>query len=648
MSVLLRLAAGCALLAACKVDISSKTSCNVDADCLPGDVCRAKRCGSAKGGSGTGGGGTGGGSTSGSAGTNDAGGDVPPPRMCPTSLVNACPADADAGTRCEQTYCGGRLSQYGIMNQLLVNYRILDPDNKFSDSYRAAIRAGAAAWGRVSDGFVTLKDCDTLCTGKFIDVVPGDEDGLQNPDDPEPRLPMPADSGGRVSPHRIAHQWGHALGLSHTYQRADRDRYMGFDPVVWCASGGAGLPPLCAAGPGNPPGLPAVTTGTFGVFDGKSKMNGLRSEGICGTEEPDEGSGEPTIGDISALAELFFGAYGAWSPFRPVSPDQGDYQLAPGVDPTGSPQIAEVDYANPEIFVRGTDDHIYTTTRSDLLTSQTATWNQWTMPFADDVDADPSVVFAWLASPPTLFLTVRSKQDGQIYLRARRGTTWGDRISLGAPSVGAASAPALAVQSPDTLAVFVRGGDGLIYWLSCSDATDDCAVSVTQNAWTALPPPPSPPGIFVGKPAALWPLDNSGLTVAAVRDTRAVFMMRGLDTGVTSWAPVNPITSDLAPDDPGIAIAIRPEPGYLDFFGRNSRHLLVDDTALSSDSPIGGVLASPPAAVAIHYSTIVRTDVTAIIDDHGHPGVWWRYHDPNYQAPCYYNSPMTCLTCGLP
>jgi hypothetical protein len=61
---------------------------------------------------------------------------------------------------------------------------------------------------------------------------------------------------------------------------------------------------------------------------------------------------------------------------------------------------------------------------------------------------------------------------------------------------------------------------------------------------------------------------------------------------------------------------------------------------------IGGVLVSPPAVAAI-YQASIRTDVAAIIDDHGHPGVWWRYNDGQYKVPCYYNQPGACLACGL-
>ena len=647
MSVALRLGVAlAALVSACTLNLAGKTACSHDTDCLPGYSCVSNHCKPDSGGGGTAGGGNGG-----NTGTIDGGTDTSPPRICPTSPVTACPA-ADPGTSCEETFCGGPLWRNGVLNSVLVPYRILDPGGMFSPSYRTAIRAGATAWARASSGLVTFQDCGSLCSGRFISVVPGDGDGITNPDAAQPSLPMPVvGSGGRVSPHRIAHQWGHVLGLSHTYERVDRDRYVAFDPDVWCPPGGSGLPPRCAAGPQGAPGLPAVTTGTFGVFDEKSKMNGFPSEGICGAAQPDEDSGEPTIGDVSAVAELFFGVATTWSPFRPIgrspSPNQPlDYQLAPGVDPMGSPALAEVDYASPEIFVRGTDDRVYTTSRRNPLNASTADWLDWTA-VGEDVDADPAVVFALNQTPAPLFLAVRSRGDGNLVLSARRGGTWGPWASLAAPPSGAASAPALASESPSSLDVFVRGGDGLIYRLACTDAQNDCAGSASgPDAWTALPAPPS--GIFVGKPSALWMLDANGLTVAAIRDDRVAMMINRVDIGGSDWVAADNFNAYLALDDPspGVAITMSSTPQDMVFFGRNPQGLLVSESQQSKFFPIGGMLASPPGVVSVYHGA-VRTDVAAIIVDHGRPGVWWRYNDAAYAAPCYYNRPGTCGECGL-
>jgi hypothetical protein len=196
--------------------------------------------------------------------------------------------------------------------------------------------------------------------------------------------------------------------------------------------------------------------------------------------------------------------------------------------------------------------------------------------------------------------------------------------------------------------VLVRGGDGLIYQLACADALDDCAASAAQpNAWKALPPPPAQ-RIFVGKPSAIWSLDDNGLIVASVLDDRTAVYITGIDTTTGAWISASNINRDLASDDPdpGVAITILKTPRDVAFFARNRQGLLVNETLGSTFFPLGGVLASPPSAVGV-YNGAVRTDVAAIIDDHGHPGVWWRYKDDAYDAPCYYNSLTTCRQCGL-
>ena len=107
---------------------------------------------------------------------------------------------------------------------------------------------------------------------------------------------------------------------------------------------------------------------------------------------------------------------------------------------------------------------------------------------------------------------------------------------------------------------------------------------------------------------------------------------------------------ELSRDDPqpGVAITMSWIPGELDILAANHQGLLFADSLQGKAFPIGGVLASPPSAVAIYGNGgLVRTDVAAIIVDHGFPGVWWRYHDGNYVPPCHYNSPGTCLQCGL-
>jgi hypothetical protein len=40
--------------------------------------------------------------------------------------------------------------------------------------------------------------------------------------------------------------------------------------------------------------------------------------------------------------------------------------------------------------------------------------------------------------------------------------------------------------------------------------------------------------------------------------------------------------------------------------------------------------------------------IAALIDDHGHPGVWLKYYGVSggFQPGCNYNAPGTCAQCG--
>ena len=75
------------------------------------------------------------------------------------------------------------------------------------------------------------------CLGRFVTIVPGDGDGIVDPVALEQVVPMPVPAGPQASLplHRIAHQWGHVVGLDDAYKRADRDPYVSFDPAVCVA-----------------------------------------------------------------------------------------------------------------------------------------------------------------------------------------------------------------------------------------------------------------------------------------------------------------------------------------------------------------------------------------------------------------------------
>jgi hypothetical protein len=185
-----------------------------------------------------------------------------------------------------------------------------------------------------------------------------------------------------------------------------------------------------------------------------------------------------------------------------------------------------------------------------------------------------------------------------------------------------------------------------MYVLNCADPATMCATSAARaDAWTALPSEPSG-RTFIGKPSADYQPDG-WLMVEAVADDRAARLIGGYlgsfryDSG---WIPQ---AIDLDPADPEPGVAIQLVGANRSLFARNQRHALVTtDGNEIVYPPMGGVLASVPAQVIAPHG-VSRMDVAALIADHGHPGVWWKFFSfDGYTAPCNYNAPGTCAQCG--
>jgi len=567
--------------------------------------------------------------------------------MCSATAVAAACPEPPGHPGCERIFCGGRLwrNQTGVDG--LITYRIDDPAGQFSDAYKSAIRGAADAWTAAREGFAKFKECQD-CSGRSLTVVPGTGDGIVISSRNEELLPMPVVAGFPVTVHRIAHEWGHAIGLGHTYERADRDRHVRFDPAVWCGPQRSGLPPRCALGP-DEPGFPPVPSDTFGVYDELSKMNGFAIDGICGDGEPDPASGMPTDGDGSAVQELYMGRLAYWAPFQPITRSNAptappDYQLADGVDPVGSPAITEWTAPAVEIFVRGTDGSVYAT-RNELLGLQFMRWAQWEVVAGAGTDADPAVV---LADASTLHLVVRAPSDQSIRLSTRANGTWGPWKSLGAPSVGAASAPAISARANRSPSVTVLGRDGLLSVLTCSDPT--CStITGGFGAWSRMPSPP--PGALRSKPAMTFISSGTLLVTAVGSDDNAWVIgsdTSGVSFSASVWSRRTTLSLRAADPNPGVAIQ-----AYLDdyaIFARNPRGRLVNSQA-TYQVVQGGILTGPPAATSAR-SGQPWAHVAALIDDHGHPGVWVKWYgeaapgQQTYDPPCNYNQPGTCGQCG--
>jgi hypothetical protein len=648
--------------ASCSLNLNGKNACVTNVDCSNGWTCVNRQCRLAQGSAQDAGSDPHdasadhhdassdqpSGATHGDSSTDAAGsGSLPPSQgTCDAGPVTECPGPPPNG-QCQQVYCGGRLWRDSLQALTgYIPYRIHDPNGLFSDAYKSAIRDSASAWTKATGGLITFAECSN-CTGRFISVVPGPGDGVDESADWEQLLPLPIDSAAPdVIPwHRIAHQWGHAIGLDDMYRRPDRDRYTSFDPAVWCRNG-ASLPATCASsGPAQQPGSPPIASGTFGPYDELSVMNGVPSDGVCdgATAEPD--SAQPTMGDASAVTELYLGAAGPWSPFQPiarsVAPDEPlDYQLAPGVDPVGGPAIAEWTAPSVDIAVRGSDGNVYETW-NDLLGTTFLDWAEWKV-IADHVDADPALVFG---GEDALYLVVRSAVDGSIRLRTRTTGVWGRWGSLGAPPEGAASAPTIIVP-PDgqSLSVFVRSADDLIYQLDCQDPATMCAASAAAaNAWTPLPAPTV--GGFVGKPAATWLADGGPIVSAIGADDTAWIIAPTSDPYDWGTWVQGPLSVSSQDPDPSVALASSGGFSDLDLLVRDPNGFVLQAVLGGGQAELGGMPLAALGAVGTARGD-VRTDIVALINDHGRPGVWWKFLSPQYTPPCNYNAPGTCAQCG--
>jgi hypothetical protein len=155
---------------------------------------------------------------------------------------------------------------------------------------------------------------------------------------------------------------------------------------------------------------------------------------------------------------------------------------------------------------------------------------------------------------------------------------------------------------------------------------------------------------LIGKPTAAWqPNDFMMLVVAVTTDRKAIIMGRDRSF-VGEWINI-PVDPELDPNDPDPSVSVQMSgDAYAwdwDFYARNARHQLVNVPPQVFYPPLGGVLASAPAAT-ISRAGPPRVNVAALIDDHGRPGVWWRFRDDagNYRPPCNYNAPGACAQCG--
>jgi hypothetical protein len=428
-----------------------------------------------------------------------------------------------------------------------------------------------------------------------------------------------------VTAERVAHELGHVLGLPDIWQRPDRDRYLKLSESAFCGGDPGWNAAKCLVSEPQPWSRPyRPTTGLFGPFDTESAMN-LAGPEVCETVEPSRSRDLPTELDRAAVIELYRTADG-WSPFSTLGRDVGAGQplentLAPGVTLVGSPALASTGYPRLIAYVLGSDHQLYYKI-TNWEDSHYGDWSDWAT-LGCCFDSEPAVA-SWSA----LRLDVFARDDaGDIRWLYWDGATdvvssW---ISLTPPNVGAASAPVVVSNAPNHLDLFVRGGDGGLYWRRY--------VGAWEPDWKRLGEE-----TVVGKPAVAMRVDGTVEVVLATGDgaLRHQTFRQGSSAGQTLDGPIAPGTSP--------TLVVAGDALHL-LVSTASHHLaerILEGTSWGPWRDLGGLISGSPSALGSLGRREVH--VAAAVPEGGNDGVWVR----SWPAvrPCY--AEAACGTCAEP
>lgn len=552
----------------------------------------------------------------------------PAPEMSCISECEKCSSDCTAGR-----YCMNRLWPMGI-----IPYRIvMDPvpevtasdcdrevPEPFNRDFASAIRARAAEWTADTNSVVQFVECPTAsCNGflRFVSFVPSCMSQAYTTGQTATGNQYVALE--KDEPEHIAHEMGHVVGFPHTFEREDRDHYVEFSNTAFCINGADEdknerlwkcILPSVSPNPAYPPLAP----GSFGPYDEESVMNYING-GICENNEVEPDAAGPVTARDGASAIEMYRTVDGWSPFVSLGKNSNpytplDYQLAPGVNVIGSPAVATWGLPELHAFARGSNSHLYWA-RKLVVGATFFGWSLW-QDIGSGIQSDAAAV-----SRASGELAVAVRKDGAIRLLEYAAGTWGAWQSVGSPSTGIASAPAIASWGPGSMSVFVRDGN--------DELMSRTRTSAGWGAWTKRGT-----GTFQGKPTAVsW---GPG---------RIDVFVRGLDNALW-WIPFSNgwgNYASLGGSFVGSPAVAAPTPGRLDVFVRGNDQRLWSKQLTGSTwtgfFPLGGHLNGDPAAVG-HDNLEPTVEILAPILDHGAHGVWWKWS--SYDRPCYHGDCAVC------
>jgi hypothetical protein len=352
-----------------------------------------------------------------------------------------------------------------LFHQIAYRFAGVYPGCEDTSCFVGRVRAAVAQWAVKTDNVNALSEDDLGLAVVYLTVVqqPGacHTEGL---DGPTPAVWLDPDPASGCDEAAYLHVFGHAIGLTHTHQRADRDRYLDVDEaVVPC---GCADDVLSACGPDEPPS---------GPFDYRSIMMYPTEAPAAAFFTDKQGAHLPrsaTISDLdgAAVVERAVQQLG-WQPSRTLGHDAGASTPLgsglPGGRAIAGAATAVLERPSPpstsprlHLIVRADDGHLYEKVSAAPFTSGPDPRPDFAAtPWVDLGDGFESDAAAASPAPGRVDLVAR-RADGELYHRTLGAGDW---APVPAPPSGATLTPALSAWGEGRLALVIAAGDK--YWL---------------------------------------------------------------------------------------------------------------------------------------------------------------------------------------